>query len=34
MTAQLQAVAGLRDELAGPMADTILAAPKRVTVTP
>ena len=29
MTAQLQAVAGLRDELAGPMADTILAAPSQ-----
>ena len=27
VTAQLQALAGLRDELAGPVADTILAAP-------
>jgi tetratricopeptide (TPR) repeat protein len=27
LTAHLQAVAGLRDELAGPLADTILAAP-------
>ena len=29
MTAQLQAVARLRDELAGPMADTILATPSQ-----
>ena len=27
LTAQLQALAGLRDELAGPVADTVLAAP-------
>ena len=34
LTAHLQALAGLRDDLAGPVADTILAAPASTTATP
>ena len=34
LTAHLQALTGLRDDLAGPAADTVLAAPASTTVTP